>query len=192
MFPATFKRFTISEYHRLTELGILQPSDRIELIRGELVKMAAKGTAHEVCLTKLLRELSKLISERATLRCQSPIILSSNSEPEPDFTIVINRPDDYLASHPTGNDIILVIEISDSSLDYDKEIKLPLYAEDGISDFWIFNLGDRILEAYSKPYQKPQGSWGYRIQKISLPDETISLPQFSDLLLDLAKVFPNT
>lgn len=190
MFPATFKRFSQAEYHRLTELGILQESDQIELIRGELVKMAAKGMAHEVCLTKLLRELPKLILERATLRCQSPILLSSNSEPEPDFTIVFNASDDYLAAHPTANDIILVIEISDSSLSYDREIKLPLYAEDRISDFWIFNLSDRILEVYSKPYQKPQGAWGYRTQQIFLPNETISLPQFSDLFLDLAKVFP--
>ncbi len=190
MFPATFKRFSQAEYHRLTELGILQESDQIELIRGELVKRAAKKMAHEVCLTKLLRELTKLILERATLRCQSPILLSSNSRPEPDFTIVFNASDDYLAAHPTANDIILVIEISDSSLSYDREIKLPLYAEDRISDFWIFNLSDRILEVYSKPYQKPQGAWGYRTQQIFLPNETISLLQFSNLFLDLAKVFP--
>jgi Uma2 family endonuclease len=83
-----------------------------------------------------------------------------------------------------------VIEISDSSLSYDQEVKLPLYAENIISDFWIINLCDRILQAYSKPYQKPQGAWGYRSQQIFLPSERISLPQFSDLLLDLAKVFP--
>ncbi|MCG5059319.1 MAG: Uma2 family endonuclease [Limnoraphis sp. WC205] len=190
MFTATLKRFSPAEYHRLSELGILQESDRIELIRGELVKMAAKGMAHEVCITKLLRELPKLILDRATLRCQSPILLSSNSEPEPDFTIVTNRLDDYLTSHPTANDILFVIEISDSSLSYDQEVKLPLYAENIISDFWIINLCDRILQAYSKPYQKPQGAWGYRSQQIFLPSERISLPQFSDLLLDLAKVFP--
>ncbi len=185
----TIKRFTLEEYHRLSELGFLTEGDRIELIRGELVYMAAKGTAHEVCLTKLIRALPKLLSDQATVRCQSPILLTG-SEPEPDFTIVKNRSDDYLESHPNSADVWLLIEISDSSLTYDQETKLSLYAENNIQDYWIFNLLENILETYSEPYQKFQGDFGYQIKRVLLPNEAIALPHFPDLILDLSKTFP--
>jgi Uma2 family endonuclease len=91
----TLKHFTLTEYHHLAELGIIGEDDRVELIRGQIVEMTAKGTAHEVCITRLIQELAQLVGNRATLRCQSPITFN-NSEPEPDFTIVQNQADDYL------------------------------------------------------------------------------------------------
>jgi len=187
---ATAKRFTIAEYHRLTEQGFFGEDDRIELIKGQLIHRAAKGTSHSVCETRLERELFKLLGERATLRGQQPIILPDDSEPEPDRAIVQNRPDDYLSSHPTTADILLLIEIADSSLSYDKQVKLPLYAEAGISDYWIFNLLETCLECYSDPYQNSQGKFGYRVKRIFLSNETVALPNFGDLSLDLSKVFP--
>jgi Uma2 family endonuclease len=189
---ATAKRFTLEEYHRLTELGFFGEGERVELIRGEIIQMTAKGTPHSVCNTQLNRELTKLLSDRATPRNQEPIILSSNSEPEPDYAIVRNRADDYLSAHPTSEDILLIIEIADSSLSYDQEVKLSLYAEDSIQDYWIFNLVENILEIYSEPYQTPQGDFGYRLKRIVLPNETISLPTFPNLILDLSKVFPSS
>lgn len=186
----TLKRFTLAEYHRLAELGFIGEDDRVELIHGQIVKMSAKGTAHEVCITRLLRELPKLLGDRATLRCQSPFILPSDNEPEPDFTIVQNRADDYLSSHPEPADVLLVIEISDSSLSYDQEVKLPLYATAGICDYWIFNLVENYLEVYSEQYQDLQGKFGYGMRRIILPNVAIALPHFPDLLLDLSKVFP--
>ena len=190
MVPATFKRFTLDEYHLLAELGFLGEDDRVELIYGQIVEMTAKGTSHEVCITRLLRELPKLIGDRATLRCQSPLVLPIDSEPEPDFTIVQNRADDYLSFHPKPADTLLVIEISDSSLSYDQDVKLPLYAEAGISDYWIFNLIENQLEVYSEPYQDLQHKFGYSTKRIILPSKAIALPYFPDLLLDLSKVFP--
>lgn len=187
---ATPKRFTIEEYHRLAELRFFTEDDRVELMNGEILNMAAKGVAHETCLRKLLREFSKLIGDKATLQCQSPIILSQNSEPEPDFAILRNREDDYLSSHPTPADTLLIIEISDSSLAYDQEVKLELYAENQITDYWIFNLIDHQLECYSEAYQKSDQSFGYRCKLISLPYETAILPCFPELSLDLSKVFP--
>ncbi|MFB2836504.1 Uma2 family endonuclease [Floridanema evergladense] len=184
------KRFTLEEYHKLTEIGFFHEDDRIELIRGEIIEMAAKGTAHETCISKLLRELVRLLGDAATLRCQSPILLLNNSEPEPDFAIVKNKPDDYLSAHPTPNDVLLVIEISDSTLNYDREVKLSLYAEAGISDYWIFNLSDNQLEAHSEPFQNSQGNFGYQNRRIVLPNQAIALPSFPDLFLDLNRVFP--
>ncbi|BAY74263.1 hypothetical protein NIES25_06740 [Nostoc linckia NIES-25] len=186
----TAKRFTIAEYHRLAELGFFKENDRVELIKGEIVEMAAKGTPHSVCSTRLYRELFKLVVEQAILRGQEPIIIGDDSEPEPDLVIVRNRPDEYLEAHPSPSDVLLVIEISNLTLKYDRDVKLSLYAEAGISDYWIFNLVDNYLEFYSEPYQDFQGKFGYRRKYIYLPNESVNLPSFPDLVLDLSKVFP--
>lgn len=186
----TAKRFTVEEYHRLAELGFFHEDDRIELIRGEIIQMAAKGTPHTTCCSNLLGELAILLVGRAKLRCQDPIVLPSNSEPEPDFAIVRLKDDNYLSGHPTPADVLLVIEIADSTLKYDQETKLQLYAEAGISDYWIFNLIKNNLEVYSEPFQDLQGSFGYSLKRIFLPNQAIVLPCFPDLSLNLSKVFP--
>jgi Uma2 family endonuclease len=187
---STAKRFTIAEYHRLIELGFFAEDNRFELIRGIVTHRVAKTPKHSACRTKLMRELFKLIGEQAILGCQSPVTLPPDSEPEPDLVIIKNRADDYLDAHPISEDILLLIEIADSSLKYDQEVKLPLYAEAGISDYWIFNLVDNYLECYSEPYQASQGKFGYRRKVIFLPHESLNLPNFADLVLDLSKIFP--
>ncbi|MBE9052934.1 Uma2 family endonuclease [Nostocales cyanobacterium LEGE 11386] len=184
------KRFTLNEYHRLTELGFFPEDDHIELINGEIIQMVSKGKVHATCLRKLLRELPKIVGDRATLQSQAPITLPPNSEPEPDFAIVKNRDDNYLSSHPVSVDILLVMEVADSSLAYDQDVKIPLYAQAGISDYWIFNLFDNHLECYSEPYLDNQGKYGYLNKRIVLSNQLIALPCFPDLSLDLSRVFP--
>lgn len=187
---ATAKRFSIAEYHRLAELGFFESDARFELIRGEIIKMAAKGTFHSVCNSLLLKKIYPLLGERAIVRGQEPIILSDDSEPEPDVVIARNRSDSYLSSHPESADILLVIEVSDSTLKYDRRTKLSLYAESGISDYWIFNLVDIQLEMYSEPYQKQTGGFDYRVKRVVLPNEVVVIPGFPELSLDLSTVFP--
>ena len=187
---AQAKRFTLDEYHRLGELGFFYEDDHIELINGEIIEMASKGIAHETSLRKLWKELPKILGDKATLQSQAPITLPPNSEPEPDFAIVQNRADDYLSAHPKPTDVLLVMEVADSSLAYDQDVKIPLYAKAGITDYWIFNLFDNYLEAYSEPYQDNQGRYGYSNKRIFLPNEIITFPCFSDFSLYLAKVFP--
>lgn len=186
------KRFSLEEYHRLTEIGFFQEDDQVELIHGEIVKMVAKGTAHVFCCRNLIRELSVLIEDRAILQCQDPITLPNNSEPEPDFAIVRLREDHYLSHHPYPEDVILVIEIADSSLEYDRTVKLPIYAEAGIPQYWIFNLPESQLEVYSQPYQKVQGSFDYSHRQILLPNASITLPELGNSVLNLSKIFPET
>ncbi len=186
----TPKRFTLSEYHRLIELGFLTEDDRVELIRGELIQMAAKGTLHSVCNTKLFRELDRLIGIRSVVRGQEPIILPADSEPEPDIVIARGQADDYLSAHPQPENILLVIEVSDSTLAYDQNTKLALYSEALISDYWIFNLVANQLELYSQPYQDAKGNFGYQFKQIALRHESVILPSFPDLSLDLERVFP--
>ncbi|MBN3886831.1 MAG: Uma2 family endonuclease [Nostoc sp.] len=187
---AQAKRFTLAEYHRLGELGFFHEDDHIELINGEIIEMASKGTAHETCLRNLLRELPKIVGDRATLQSQAPIALPPNSEPEPDFAILQNRDDNYLSGHPQPADVLLVMEVSDSSLSYDQDVKIPLYAKAGIADYWIFNLFDNFLEAYSEAYQNSQGKYGYLNKRIVLSNKVIQFPCFPDLSLDLVMVFP--
>ncbi len=186
----TAKRFTITEYHRLVKLGFFGEDDRVELIKGEILLMVAKGKSHSVCNTRLYRELFKLVGDKVTLRGQEPITILDDSEPEPDLVIVQNRDDDYLGNHPASSDILLLVEISDSSLKYDQEIKSPLYAEAGIANYWIFNLINHYLECYDQPYQGLEGIFGYRRKLIFMSNEVVSLPFFSDLSLNLSQVFP--
>lgn len=190
MTAVTAKRFSIAEYHRLEELGFFAPDDRFELIRGEIIIKAAKSTFHSVCNSLLLKKLYPLLEERAIVRGQEPIILSADSELEPDVVIARNRSDNYLSSHPEPADILLVIEVSDSTLKYDRRTKLSLYAESGISDYWIFNLVDIQLEMHSEPYQKQRGGFDYRVKRVVLPNEVVVIPGFPDLSLDLSAVFP--
>lgn len=192
MTQVTTKRFTVAEYNRLIELGFLTEDDRVELIRGELVQMVAKGMPHSVCNTKLVRQLDRLVGDRVVVRGQEPIILPTDSEPEPDVAIAIGQPDDYLSHHPYPNDILLVIEVSDSTLEYDQTVKLSLYAENQIQDYSIVNLKANQLEHYSQPYRDAQGNFGYRLKQIALPNETVIIPGLADLSLDLNRVFPGS
>ena len=188
------KRFTIAEYHRLDDIGLLQKENheaRTELIRGEIVFMAAKGTKHTVCCSNVNRELNKLVADRAIIRCQDPILLPPDGQPEPDFVIVRDRSDNYLDGHPLPEDILLVIEIADSSLNYDRDIKGTLYAEAGIEHYWLFNLIDNRLEAYSQPYRDVQGKGNYAQRKYVLSHQAIALPTFPDLQIELIKILPS-
>ncbi len=183
-------KFTVDEYHRLIDWGFFVGNDRVELIRGEIIKMSPKRTPHSVCNSLLLKELILSLGDRANIRGQEPIIIPPDSEPEPDLVIATKKDNNYLSSHPLAADILLLIEIADSTLKYDRETKLSLYAEAGISNYWIFNLVDNNLEVYSQPFQDNKGQFGYRSKQIILSNETINLPDFNDVNLDLSKVFP--
>ncbi len=189
MSAVTTKRFSRQEYHRLSELGFFSPEERVELIRGEIVKMAAKKTPHSVCSTSLIELLIIGLQGRAIVRSQEPIVLSNDSEPEPDVTILRDRQDKYLSTHPHPKDVLLLVEISETTLSYDRETKLQLYAEHGISDYWIFNLVDRCLKLYSDPLPEVKN---YRSRQVFFPGETVSLPGFSDIKVDLDRIFPPT
>ncbi|MCC3452376.1 Uma2 family endonuclease [Microcoleus sp. PH2017_08_TRC_O_A] len=189
MTAVTAKRFSIAEYDRLAELGFFESDNRFELIRGEIIKMAAKGRLHSVCNTLLVEELIILLARRARVRVQEPIILSDDTEPEPDL-VIARRSDNYLSPHPLAADILLVIEVSDSTLKYDRITKLSLYAESGIADYWIFNLVEPQLEMHSEPYQKQRGGFDYRVKRVVLPNEVVVIPGFPELSLDLSAVFP--
>jgi Uma2 family endonuclease len=185
MINTRIRPLTTAEYYQMIENGIIQEGERVELISGQILTMAAKGTRHSVSTTTLIAELSMVIQRRAIIRCQDPITLSNNSEPEPDIVIARLREDNYVDSHPSPADIILVIEVADSTIKFDREIKAPLYATAGIIEYWIVNLTDDRLEIY----RQPEGSI-YTDIKIITPPRSINLPQFPEIKLNISGFFP--
>jgi Uma2 family endonuclease len=185
MISTEIRPLTIDDYHRMIATGIISEGERIELISGQIFNMAAKGTRHTVSTTRLMRELLLSIEQRAIVRCQDPITLPNNSEPEPDIVIARLRTDEYLDSHPAPADIILVIEVADSTLNFDRNTKLAIYAAAGISEYWIVNLVDDRLEIY----RQPEGSI-YTSNQIILPPRSITLPEFAEINFDVNLIFP--
>lgn len=141
------RRFSVDEYHRMIETGILSEDDRVELLDGWILEMSPIGPPHEVCISLLLEELQQSLSSGWLVRLQSPITLST-SEPQPDVSVVRGRPRDYVAHHPKPDEVALVVEVADSSLTFDRQLKRPRYAAAGIPEYWIVNLIDRQLEIY--------------------------------------------
>jgi Uma2 family endonuclease len=181
---------TTDDYHRMIQNGIIHEGEHVELILGQIVNMAAKGTRHTLCTRKIFKLLLNKIGDQADIQSQDPIVLSDRTEPEPDIVIARQRSDEYVNSHPTPNDIILIIEVADSTLTYDRQIKLPLYATAGIQEYWIVNLIDNRLEVYREPDQDFQGEGIYTKNQIYLPSKSIELPEFTDTTIVLADIFP--
>ncbi len=145
-------RFTVAEYERMGELGLIP--EKTELIRGEVIDKMPQGKDHSRCLDRLMRVLIGLIALPTTVRCQSPVVLT-DSMPEPDFSISTpseTRDDE----HPAAADIYLLIEVSDSTLTGDRTIKLMLYAENNIPEYWIVSLPDDCVEVYKQPVAAEQ------------------------------------
>jgi Uma2 family endonuclease len=153
--------------------------------------MVAKGMPHTFSTTRLCRQLDRLLGDGAVVRCQEPVIISLESEPEPDVVIARGNEADYLAHHPYPEDILLVVEISDSTLKYDQTKKLGLYAEAEISHYWIVNLLARQLEVYTQPYQNAQGEFSYLSKQIVLSNQSVAIPGFENFLLELSRIFPD-
>jgi len=147
---AGFRRFSVAEYHRLIELGMLTEDDNIELLEGYLVHKMSRNPPHDAAIQKGMKRWLRVLPAGWDLRVQSAITLT-DSEPEPDFAIVRGDENDYLARHPTAADIGLVVEVSDSTLPGDRDDKGRIYARAGIPCFWIVNLVDGQIEVYTSP-----------------------------------------
>lgn len=187
----TIRQFSLEEYHWLIEHGFFQEDERVELIEGVLHKMSPKGLRHAACLTRAVRLFNASLGNRACVRAQDPITLpDSISEPEPDVVVAKKREDDYADHHPLPNDVVLVVEIANSSLDYDRSAKVPLYAAAGISEYWIVNLLEDLIEVYRKPTSPVEGAPFYHqiFRYTSL--DTVHPTQFPDCALAVKDLLP--
>jgi Uma2 family endonuclease len=147
---AGFRRFSVTEYHRLIEMGILTEDDNLELLEGYLVHKMTRNPLHDAAIQKGSRMWFRVLPPGWDLRVQSALTLT-DSEPEPDFAIVCGDEKAYVSHHPTPADIGLVVEVSDSSLPGDRDDKRRIYARAGIACYWIVNLNDQPVEVYTEP-----------------------------------------
>ena len=177
--------FTRKEYHAMGKAGIFAPEERVELLEGEIIAMSPVGNRHMSCTRRINRLFAELnIAGRAIVSVQDPIA-TSTSEPEPDVALLAFRDDLYDFGKPRPQDVLLLIEVSDSSLEYDREVKLPYYASLAIPEVWIANLRDDRVEAHAEP--TPQG---YRSTRIYTRDDTMSPTAFPDFQISVNDIIP--
>lgn len=172
------RRFTVEEYHRMARAGIFSEDDRMELIEGEIVMMAPIGSRHASCVGRLTHLLASTVGQQAIVWVQNPIRLGPDSEPQPDVALLRPRPDFYAEAHPGPEDVLLVIEVAETSADSDRSVKIPLYARAGIQSAWIVDLSTGGIEAYAEPMPD-----GYRRFRRIQRGQTISLGAFPEVTL---------
>ena len=182
MLPAEVQRhrFTVEEYHRMGETGLLGEDDRVELIDGEVVQMSAIGWRHANCVNDLNMLLTRFAEDRYVVSVQNPLTISEYGEPQPDLVLLRNRPVGRL---PGPEDVALLIEVSDTTLSYDRNVKLPRYAAAGVAELWICDLEGRKITAYSQP--SPDG---YAVSREHGPGQRIRSESVEDLSVAVDEV----
>jgi hypothetical protein len=172
--PVRQYRFTADEFEQMGRAGIFHEDQRLELVDGIVLEMSPIGTDHAACVDRLNRILSRCVGDRAIVRVQGPVRLGLHSESMPDLAILNQRDDFYARAHPQPDDILLIIEVADTTVEYDRDTKMPLYATAGIPEAWLVDLEDETITAYREPTtggfrQQEQYHRGHRIKSVSVP-----------------------
>ena len=147
----TKRLFDVDDYHRMAEAGILSEDDRVELIDGEIVAMTPIGPRHNASVNRANHTLGKIVGDHAIVQVQGSVRLDRFREPQPDLVLLRPQPDFYASRLPGPSDILLIIEIAESSLDYDREVKAGIYAQSGVQEYWLVDLDDRSVSCYTEP-----------------------------------------
>ncbi|MBI4493588.1 MAG: Uma2 family endonuclease [Chloroflexi bacterium] len=172
--PVT-RRFSVEEYYQMARAGILGEDERVELIEGEIIELPPIGSRHAACVDRLNHLFSSHAGGAAIVRVQDPIHLSGRSEPQPDLVLARPRTDFYAAAHPEPKDVLLLVEVADSSAGYDRLVKVPLFARAGIPEVWLIDLERDLVEVHREP-----SATGYRSVQLARRGERVSvqaLPQ---------------
>jgi Uma2 family endonuclease len=171
-------RLNVSQYHQMSEAGIFSENDKVELINGEIIEMSPIGRRHTACVNRLNSVFSQLLGKKVIIAVQNPITLNNLSEPQPDIALLKPRADFYESGHPQPQDVFLLIEVADRSLEYDRDVKIPLYASSGITEVWLVDIYEQVIIVYRYPSEN-----GYSdIQKLSR-GEKMSIQAFSEINL---------
>jgi Uma2 family endonuclease len=177
------RSFTVAEYYRMAEAGILSEDDRVELLDGEVIEMSPIGSRHAACVDRLNKCLSGISKQHFIVRVQNPIRLDNYSEPQPDITLLRVRSDFYAEAHPKPDDVSVVIEVADSSVELDRQVKLPLYAQAEIPEFWLANLPNDTVEFYAQPVNGV-----YQVAKIFGRGETVTSQMVANLRIGVDEI----
>jgi Uma2 family endonuclease len=176
-------RYSVDDYEEMIRLGVLSENDRVELIRGEIVARMAIGPKHAICVKRFTQVLVPRTIRIAVVGVQDPVRLI-DSEPEPDISLVRPPIEQYASRHPQPSDIFLIIEVADSSLDDDRNIMKPMYAEAGIIEYWIVNLVDDCLEVYRSP--RPDGT--YQVERVLRRGESTDIAALPGVIIAVDEV----
>ncbi len=151
--PAEITRrlFDVDDYHRMAEAGILSEDDRVELIDGEIIAMTPIGPRHNAAVNRANRALVTAVSDHAIVQVQGSVRLDQFREPQPDIVLLRPQPDFYASRLPGPSDILLIIEIAESSLAYDRDVKARIYAQSAVQEYWLVDVEDRTVSCYSEP-----------------------------------------
>lgn len=177
----TKKLFTVDEYYRMAEAGILNEDSRVELIEGEIIQMSPIGVRHASCVSRAIKLFLTKLGDRIVLSPQNPLRLSNITEPQPDILLLKPRADFYGSQHPTGDSVYVVLEISDTTLRYDRDRKLPLYAKSKVPEVWIEDLQSDAILVYRNP-EKDR----YLISLTFRRGDQISVATFPEILFEVA------
>ena len=172
------RRFTVEEYHRMAKAGILTEDDRVELIEGEIVQISPIGPRHTACVIVLNRRLILALGDRALVSPQNPIRLLLDTEPQPDIVLLRPRDDGYARAPARPEDVLLLIEVADTSYRYDSGLKLRLYARTHIPEVWIVDLEGDAIDVYRRPERE-----GYASSERIIRGGTVSPASFADIVL---------
>ena len=149
--------FTVDEYDQMVAAGILHEDDRVELIAGEILQMAPIGSRHAGCVNRLNQLFVLHVAGQALVTIQNPLHLNNRSEPQPDMALLVPRPDFYAASHPGPQDVLLIVEVADTSAGFDRSTKIPLYGRAGVRETWLVDLTHDDIEVYRQPVSSRRG-----------------------------------
>ena len=177
--------WTGKEYHQMMAAGVFNPEERAELLEGQILRMTAKNPPHAATNLCAANILNLALAGRALIRIQDPIALSPTSEPEPDIAVVQLDKQFYLHRHPAPNEVFLLVEISDTTLDYDRLQKAPAYAQAGILEYWILDVNSYQLYRFLQP----QGG-KYQKEQVLNEEAVVSPIAFPDVSIEVAQLFP--
>lgn len=178
-------RLTVKDFHRMGEAGILSEEARVELIEGEIVDMPPIGSGHAGEVRILNHLLTRAVGDAAIVDVQDPVVLGEHSEPQPDLMLLRPRDDFYTRSHPRPEDVLLLIEVADTSAHYDRTVKIPLYAQHGIPEVWLLDLPQKCLEVHRAP--RPEGAAYQQVERYF--EGTVSPALLPNVVVNVAGLF---
>jgi Uma2 family endonuclease len=177
-------KFTVQQYELMLEAGVFAESDRLELINGEIRVMSLIGRKHAVCVAKTAKNFERKLGDQTIVWTQNPILLSNYFQPQPDLAILKWRDDFYAEALPAPDDILLIIEVADSTIAYDRDVKSSLYAANGIPEMWLFDVNKKIVEGYSQP-----SALGYKRMQRYEKNDTLAMFTFPDIVFSWEEIF---
>jgi Uma2 family endonuclease len=182
--PPVRHRHSVSEFQQMAQAGILAEDDRLELIDGDLIDMTPIGSRHAGAVSRLTRLFGAAVGADVIVSVQNPVQLDRYSQPQPDLALLRPRADFYAHAHPQPADVMLIVEVAEASLDYDRDMKVPLYARHGIPEVWLLDVAGRCMTVFRAP-----GSDGYGEQRRIVSAESIAPVLLPAVVIDLAGLF---